>query len=126
VPSDHDALIDANQAFYDAHEARDLNAMSHLWHDGDRVVCVHPGWPILRGREAVLASWQRIFDGPGRNQFILTNVRADGIGDAGWVSLEENLIDGAETHTIAATNIFVRQQGRWRLLSHHGSPIVLT
>ena len=55
------ALLAANQAFYDAHEARDLDAMARVWDNAgdmgdvvDRgIVCVHPGWPILRGRDAV-------------------------------------------------------------------------
>ena len=46
------AVLAANQAFYDAHEALDLDAMTAAW-DHDDVVCTHPGWPILRGRALV-------------------------------------------------------------------------
>ena len=44
--------------------------MAAVWEHGDRVVCVHPGWPILRGGPVVEESWRRIFDGPGRNQHV--------------------------------------------------------
>jgi ketosteroid isomerase-like protein len=118
-----DVLV-ANQAFYDAHEQRDLAAMRDVWEHSARVVCVHPGWPILRGWPAVEESWRRILAGPGRNQFILTNADVTVDGTIAWVTLDENLVSGATTGTIAATNVFVRVDGHWRLVLHHGSPVV--
>ena len=53
----------ANQAFYDAHERRDIDAMRTVWEHSDRVVCTHPGWPILRTWPAVEESWRRILAG---------------------------------------------------------------
>lgn len=118
------AVREANQAFYDAHEARDIEAMIAVWHPGDELVCVHPGWPILRGREAVLESWRRILSGPGPNQFILTNESIDVRGDVAWVTLDENLVDRGATGTVAATNAFVTVAGEWKLILHHGSPVM--
>ena len=114
----------ANQAFYDAHEARDLDAMSAVWEHSDRVVCVHPGWPILRGWNSVGATWRRIFEGPGRNQFILTNESIDVGGDVAWVTLEENLVDRGETHAIAAVNVFASTDGAWKLVAHHAAQVM--
>ena len=122
--SDEDQVRAANQAFYDAHEARDLGAMAALWADRDDVVCTHPGWPILRGRDPVLESWQRIFGGPGRNQFILTNDEVTVVGDVAWVTCDENLVDSGATGTIAATNVFRRVDGAWQMAVHHGSPVM--
>jgi ketosteroid isomerase-like protein len=92
-----DAVVAANQAFYDAHESRDLAAMAAVWDHGPQSVCVHPGWPILRGWPLIEESWRRIFAGPGRNQFT--------------------------TGTVAATNTFVRTAAGWKLVLHHGSPV---
>lgn len=117
-------VLAANQSFYDAHEARDLDAMAALWSSGGDVVCVHPGWPILRGAEQVLASWRAIFAGPGRNQFILTNLSVDVGGDVAWVTLEENLVDRGSTAAIVATNVFRRTDGAWRMVAHHASPVL--
>jgi ketosteroid isomerase-like protein len=117
-------VLAANQAFYDAHEQRDLAAMRDVWEHSARVVCVHPGWPILRGWPAVEESWRRILAGPGRNQFILTNADVTVDGTIAWVTLDENLVSSATTGTIAATNVFVRVDGHWRLVLHHGSPVV--
>ena len=125
-------VLAANQAFYDAHEAADLEAMGASWEHSERVVCVHPGWPILRGWEHVRGSWERIFSGPARNQFILTNVAVSIDGDTAMVTLEENLLASGPgmtgTGAIAATNIFVRDRRPdstgWLLIAHHGSPVM--
>lgn len=121
---DLQAITAANQRFYDAHEARDIALMEAAWERSDRVVCVHPGWPMLRGYELVTESWRRIFAGPGRNQFILTNLAVVVEGDVGWVTVDENLMDQAQTGTIAATNMFVRADDHWLILLHHGSPVM--
>jgi ketosteroid isomerase-like protein len=119
-----DAVRAANQAFYDAHERRDLDAMRAVWSHVDHAVCVHPGWPILRSWRAIEQSWRQIFAGPGRTQFILTNESVVVDGDLAWVTLEENLVDGGATGTVAATNVFSRVDGAWKLVAHHGSPVV--
>jgi hypothetical protein len=127
-PASVDLVLAANQAFYDAHEQRDLQAMGAVWEHSDRAVCVHPGWPILRTWPVVLASWQRILGGPGRNQFIVTNTSVtvvEGVTeDVAWVTLDENLVEGQVAGTIAATNMFVRTGGAWLLVHHHGSPVL--
>lgn len=118
------AVRDANQAFYDAHEARDLPAMAAVWHHTEDAVCIHPGWPILRGWPLVEDSWRRILHGPGRNQFIVTNDRVVVHGDVAWVTCDENLVQGGATGTVAATNIYRRTADGWRLTVHHGSPVM--
>lgn len=125
--SDLEAVAAANQAFYDAHEARDVAEMAAVWELSERIVCVHPGWPILRGWVAVHESWMQIFAGPGRNQFILTNDSIEVAGELAWVTLEENLVDRGQTGTIAATNVFARSSEArhgWLLIVHHGSPVM--
>ena len=117
-------VLAANQAFYDAHETRDLDAMRSVWEHSERVVCVHPGWPILRGWAIVEESWRRILEGPGRNQFILTNDTVTVVGDLAWVTLDENLIAGSAAGTVAATNLFARVDSTWKLVVHHASPVI--
>ena len=120
-----DDVLAVNQMFYDAHEQRDMAAMSQVWDHSDDTICVHPGWPILRTWPVVEESWRRIFAGPGRNQFILTNLSVTGNGDVAWVTLDENLMQEGSTGTVAATNVFVRHDdGQWRMMVHHGSPVM--
>ena len=105
----------ANRRFYDAFEARDIDAMSDVWEHVDRVSCTHPGWRTLRGWGAVSGSWFALFGGPQRLQFILTNEHVAVDGDAAWVTVDENLLGADGSGTVAAVNVFVRADaaGSW-------------
>jgi len=122
-PTDLAALLAANQAFYDAFEARDIDAMSELWEHSDRVVCTHPGWATLRGWGAIAGSWFGLFGGSEQLQFIVTNAHPEVAGEIGWVVCDENILGGATSGTVAALNLFARRGGEWRLIAHHGSPV---
>ena len=125
IDPDFARVLAANDAFYDAHERRDIEAMRAVWEHSNRVVCTHPGWPILRTWPIVEDSWRRILGGPGRNQFILTNHAVALHRDIAWVTLDENLVDAGGTGTVAATNMFVRtEDDAWKLVLHHGSPVM--
>lgn len=124
ISPDEAGVLRANAAFYEAFEQRDLDAMSDIWEHSDRVTCVHPGWAILSGWASVSASWYALFDGPQRLQFIVTGERVEVVGDLAWVSCNENLLDTGATQAVAATNVFARTAGGWKLLVHHGSPVV--
>lgn len=97
--------------------------MERVWEHSERVVCIHPGWPILRGWPSISDSWARILGGPGRSQFILTNIAIVIHDDLAWVTLDENLVDRAATGTIAATNVFSKDGNEWLMVLHHGSPV---
>ena len=116
----------ANQAFYEAFEARDIDAMSEVWEHSDRVVCTHPGWQALRGWGAVSGSWFALFRNDNPLQFILTNDSVRVEGDVGWVNVDENLIGERIGGTVAALNVFVFDGERWRMVVHHGSPVAST
>lgn len=119
-----EAVLAVNQRFYDALEARDLHAMGAVWEHSDDTVCVHPGWTILRGWPAIHDSWDRILNGPGHNQFILTNTSVRVEGDTAWVVLDENLMTDSHAGTIACTNVFHHNGNEWLMVIHHGSPIM--
>jgi ketosteroid isomerase-like protein len=113
----------ANQAFYDAFEARDIDAMSDVWEHSDRVACTHPGWRTLHGWGEVSASWFALFRGPQELQFILTEDHIAVIGDLAWVTVDENLIGSQGGGTVAAVNLFARTADGWRMVLHHGSAV---
>lgn len=121
--TDEAAVRAVNRRFYDAFEARDLDAMSELWEHNDTVVCTHPGWRTLRGWASVAASWFALFGNPEQMQFILTEETVQVVGDIGWVTVDENLIAGDAGTTVAALNLFRRVDGVWRVVAHHGSPV---
>jgi ketosteroid isomerase-like protein len=120
------AVRAANRAYYEAFEARDLDAMSDIWLHGDDVTCTHPGWKTLHGWGAVAGSWFALFGGPQQLQFILTDERVHLSGDVAWVTVDENLISGRVGATVAAVNVFRRVDERWLMVLHHGSPVAPT
>jgi ketosteroid isomerase-like protein len=122
--ADVDAVLTANERFYQAFEAADLDAMSDLWERSDRSTCTHPGWTTLRGWGKISASFFALFQSQ-RLQFLLTEERAHVVGDMAWVTVDENLLGDQGGATVSAVNIFVRgtSPGEWRLVCHHGSVI---
>ena len=77
----------ANARFYQAFETLDLARMERVWAHDEHVKCVHPGWPILIGWEAVRSSWATIFENTGEMRFTLSDVRASARSDLAWVTL---------------------------------------
>ncbi len=116
-------MLAANQAFYDAFEARDLDAMSDLWEHSPRAVCTHPGWASLRGWAAIVSSFAALFRGRQSLQFLLTEAVVSIDGDTAWVTVDENLLGDQGGTTVAALNLFSRSGDRWRLVLHHGSAV---
>ncbi len=68
-------------------------------------------------------SWFALFGGPSPLQFILTEEVVTVVGDAAWVTVDENLIGPDGGGTVAAVILFVRHADRWQLVGHHGSAV---
>ena len=54
---------DAENAFYEALERADLEAMMSVWAEDEEIVCVHPSGPRLTGQDPVRESWRKILSG---------------------------------------------------------------
>ena len=97
------------EAFYDAMQRADLEAMMALWADDDEVMCVHPGHQRLIGLDAI-------------------RVRTDEVrAPTGAMLAVHNLVEhvvvagreGQEIVACVATNVYVKHPGGWRILLHH-------
>lgn len=117
--SPEEAVLAANQAFYTAFRERDATAMEHLWAVDHPVACIHPGWAPLLGRSTIMASWRAIFGSADPPRVEMTDAHAVVLGSAAFVICVEHIPNA----TIAATNAFVKENGEWRLVHHHGSPM---
>src|SRR3989337_2488877 len=115
---------DAEQAFYDALEKRDLEAMMEVWADDEEVVCVHPGRQRLAGYEQVRAIWSEIFRPDHRLKFELTNELTMQGMMLSVHSVHENIrIQGEQKSVqVVSTNIYIRTAGGWRMIVHQPSP----
>jgi ketosteroid isomerase-like protein len=138
--TDVEAVEAANTALYDAVEQADLDTLGDLWLDGaaaEEVSVVHPGWPVLNGRDEVLRSYALIMANTDYVQFFLTDVQVSVHGDSAVVSCTENILSGGPAEEdgsagplvgglVVATNVFRRTaEGRWKVWAHHGSPILV-
>jgi ketosteroid isomerase-like protein len=112
------AALTANDEFYTAFGTGDAEAMDACWSKTEPVLCTHPGWQPIHGREEVIESWQRILEnGPPSVRW--SDGRVAIIRGVAFVSCIEWLIDG----TLVATNVFVWEEGAWKLVHHHASPL---
>lgn len=115
-----DAILAANDAFYRAFANRDYPAMAALWAQRAPVSCVHPGWPPLMGRDAVLASWRDVLSTAEPLDVRIQCIGVQGFGDTALVLCGEVLNNHA---ALAASNLFVREDGEWRIVAHHSGQI---
>ena len=117
--ADVEAVLAANRAFYDAFNAKDTEAMAEIWAEGE-VTCIHPHHAVIAGRAAVLETWRQILTNPDQGRIVFAAERPRIGGDIGVIAGRE-LVAGVP---IAATNVFLRSGGRWRMIHHHGSPVL--
>jgi ketosteroid isomerase-like protein len=100
--------------------------MEDLWLHEPWVRCVHPGWDVLVGWEAVRQSWQQIFANTRWMRVTPTNVDALAWGAVGLVSCSENITAKNEEDVglavAHATNLYLRTGAGWLLFHHHSSP----
>jgi ketosteroid isomerase-like protein len=116
------AVLQANEAFYQAFANRDLAAMENLWSRMSPIVCIHPGWAPLFGREVVMASWRSILDNPRSPALVCRQPRAFVQGDSAFVVCFEDL---GQVFLIA-TNLFLREEDGWKLIHHQAGPMPTT
>jgi ketosteroid isomerase-like protein len=129
TPDDDSAEVEeANARFYRAFENLDLPEMDLIWAHTDYVRCIHPGWGLLSGWEAVRQSWEALFKDSREMRFSLSDVTACVDGNLAWVTCTENILSEARgtvsVTSVLATNVFERQAGDWRLVHHHASHIL--
>jgi len=124
---DEQEVREANNIFYQAMQSLDLARMENTWWHEDWVLCLHPGWELIVGWDKIKESWAGIFRSTVQLQVTISEPRICVVGDAAWVSCTEQVTSMMETDfmtaRVEATNIFVRQKGRWRMVHHHTTPL---
>lgn len=107
----------ANELFYAAFGAGDLDTMDRLWSKTRKVSIYHPNWQGISGREAVMRSWEAI------------------LGDGDKVDIrpvDPTIIMGRKSATVIceehlasvrmiATNVFVREGADWKMVHHQAT-----
>ncbi len=115
---------DAEQAFFEALEQANLEALMELWSEDDEIVCVHPGGPRLIGHAAVRAGWKALFaNGPVHARPAQLQV-ATGPMVSIHSLIEQVMVTHQGKHAVVnvfATNIYFKGPQGWRLVLHHAS-----
>ena len=117
-----------NELFYQAFESLDIAAMDHIWAHQEYVTCIHPGWSIRVGWPAVRDSWVIIFNNTFSMEFHLSDLQVQVAADIAWVICTENITsrveENAQQSRVMATNLYERIEGAWKIIHHHGSPLM--
>ena len=118
-PEDRAAVIAANREFYRAFNQRDIATIDQLWARGAPLVCMHPNQVPLVDRAAIVRSWQRILATPN-----LPLVQCqDEILIAKRHMATVVCREVAATIQLIATNVFVKEEGAWRLVHHQSGNV---
>jgi len=138
MKADEIEVREANSRFYRALNDLDLSGMDRVWSHDSFVRCVHPGWELIVGWDAVRASWEGIFRGSSggpSHSAETADISVHVVSDLGWVSYIERIKvqrrsgGGPSAASLAvATNLFQRStsEGRsWRMILHHASLLPL-
>jgi ketosteroid isomerase-like protein len=122
------AVLAANETFYQAFREKDMEAMAGVWSQGTGSLCIHPGRNALRGWDAVRSSWERIFRNTSHLEIDIEILQTEISGNLAYVILIENVLQDSGGRRVKAlsiaTNIFECMAQKWYLVHHHGSPIM--
>lgn len=115
---------ECEQAFYEALQAGDADAVSDAWLDDDDVCCVHPGGARLVGYAAVRSSLVALLsNGPvqirtvSRKCFESSTVVVSNV-------IEEVVVTqggGRQLVHVIATNAFAKTPAGWKMVLHHAA-----
>ena len=122
---DKDEIIKANRKFYDARNRYDIDLIEQVWLTDGRAKCVHAGWPIIFGWEAIKESWKTIFETGGFDRVDISDFFVEVKGNSAWLNCVERAtysLDDRRVVVLAqATNIFEHADGEWKMALHHAS-----
>lgn len=126
--SAQEAVLAANQAFYNAFSHRNIREMTPLWWQGSTSLCIHPGGQVITGWNAIQASWDTIFRNTDSFEIDIEIIKVEIDQAIAYVVVQETVLQSSRGRKVKApsiaTNIFQKMAQKWYLVSHHGSPIM--
>lgn len=125
--TEKELILEVNNRFYKALGTRDLELMRTVFVHDERAGCMHPGWVMLEGWEAIMQSWENVFDPQDQLNIKLHNVSVDIQGNAAWVTCIQELTyirrDPNFMNVSVSTNIFEKSESGWQMVIHQASPV---
>lgn len=121
-------ILETNQAFYQAFEQMDLEAMDRIWSKGSNVTCIHPGRNVLRGWDQIRFSWDQIFRNTKQLEVAADVISTEVQGNFAYVVLVENMVQVVPERRMEmqgiVTNIFEYDGSNWYLIHRHAGPLM--
>jgi ketosteroid isomerase-like protein len=126
-----DTPQDAEDAFYDALESGDANAMAHVWESSTDIACLLPMTPLIRGPE-VLEMWRSMFAQGAAFDIQVRHLSWVEGGELALHLIEERIAvppdptggrPGQPVPPVYGSNLFRRGADGWRLVVHQNSPV---
>lgn len=125
-PAPFTSVDDVEQAFYEALQRGDSNALMACWADEEDIACVHPGGPRLVGAQAIRAGFETLFAAGHGVAVRPEQVRQVQVGGCCVHHVVERIDlltdDGVQAAHVLATNVYCQTAQGWRLVVHHASP----
>ena len=124
---DNKQIHEVNELFYKALGNRDIELMKKVWVNDERAGCVHPGWTVLRSFDAIIQSWENIFDPQDQVDINLYEISLEMKGKIAWITCIQEMVyinrDPIMFNLSQSTNIFEKIDSNWLMLFHHASPL---
>jgi ketosteroid isomerase-like protein len=116
---------DAEDAFYDAIDEQDLNAMMEVWENSDEVVCLLPMQSLVQGAAQVRGAWQPLLNGEIKVDIEVHHIHWLESGDIAIHYLQEKVkIEGQpqQQAPLYASNVYRKSGNGWTMILHQNSP----
>jgi ketosteroid isomerase-like protein len=115
---------ECEQAFYDAMESADIDAVGELWLDDDDVCCIHPGGARLAGGAAVRASLVALLSN-GPVQILTVSRKCFESPTLAVTNVIEEVVvaqgGSRQLVHVIATNAFAKTPSGWKMVLHHAA-----
>jgi ketosteroid isomerase-like protein len=116
----------AEDAYYDALEAGDLDALIAIWATNDDIACALPMAPLATGHVEVTTTWQKALAALGPIDLQTRHIRWIHAGDMA-IHLVEEIAPAPPGQPappgIYATNVYRRFETGWHMVLHQNSPV---
>lgn len=119
---------DVEDAFYDAIDENDYEAMMKTWEESAHSVCLLPMQPARLGTDEISATWQGMMRSGTQVEISVSHIMWNQLGDVAIHMVEETitLVQGRRSQPpIYATNVYRKGEEGWRMLMHINSPVPL-
>jgi len=116
---------EAEDAYYDALESGDQDALRAVWDDAEDITCALPLRPLVSGREAVTAAWREFFEALPKIDLQVNHLQWIEGGDMAVHFVQEMPpgLPGQPAMPVYAVNVYRRGHNGWRMVAHQNAPL---